>query len=62
MPNKLSPKIGIDKPIGKLYVYNNSTLLSDIDIYLENELKRNSWKYYFKYFLNCYKYLSTFSI
>lgn len=61
MPNKLSPKIGIDKPIGKLYVYNNSTLLSDIDIYLENELKRNSWKYYFKYFLNCYKYLSTFS-
>lgn len=62
MPNKLSPKIGIDKPIGKLYVYNNSTLLSDIDIYLENELKRNSWKYYFKYFFNCYKYLSTFSI
>ena len=62
MPNKLSPKIGIDKPIGKLYVYNNSTLLSDIDIYLENKLKRNSWKYYFKYFLNCYKYLSTFNI
>ena len=62
MPNKLSPKIGIDKPIGKLYVYNNSTLLSDIDIYLENKIKRNSWKYYFKYFLNCYKYLSTFNI
>ena len=48
MPNKLSYTINIDKPIGKLYLYNNNSLILDINIYLEKKLRKNTWKYYFK--------------
>ena len=41
--------------VGKLYLYNNETLLCSSNIFLENKLIPNNWLFYFKQFLSFYK-------
>ena len=45
--NRLSSKIKKGSKIGELKVLSESNELCSIDVKLENELKQNSWKYYF---------------
>lgn len=41
--------------VGKIYLYNNETLLCSVNIFLENTLIPNDWRFYFKQFLSYYK-------
>lgn len=41
--------------IGKLYLYNNGNLLCKVKIFLDNNLKRNSFIFYLKYFFKLIK-------
>lgn len=46
--NKFSPKLKKGSKIGTFYIYNNDNLLCSTDIFLENNLTKNNWKYYYK--------------
>ena len=52
--NTFSPNISPNSVVGKLYVYNNKSLLCSLDIILENTLVKNDWKYYFKEIFKTY--------
>ncbi len=41
--------------VGTLYLYNNNDLICESKILLDNELKRNSWMFYFKNFFEIFK-------
>lgn len=41
--------------VGTLYLYNNNDLICESKILLANELKRNSWMFYFKNFFEVFK-------
>lgn len=55
--NSFSPSISPNSIVGKLYVYNDKTLLCSLDIILENSLLKNDWKYYFKEILKNHIFL-----
>lgn len=42
--------------VGTLHLYNDKTLLCQVNILLENKLIRNDWKYYFQTIFSSYKF------
>jgi len=52
--NTFTPKLIPNTKVGTLCIYNGNNLICDIDIYLENHLEPNDWKYYFKEILKNY--------
>ena len=46
--NKFSPKITKGTKVGSISLYNNDNLLCETSIILTNQLKINSWKFYYK--------------
>lgn len=52
--NKFSYKTKPNSKIGIIELYNNDKLICSVDIFLENELIKNDWKYYFKNILNLF--------
>lgn len=55
--NKFNPDTKPTSKVGILQLYNGNNILCDIDIYLENQLIKNNWKYYFKNILLKFKSL-----
>ncbi len=49
--NKFSSNVSKGTKVGKLYLYNNESLLCEMDITLENQLSKNTWNYYFWYII-----------
>jgi len=49
--NKFSSNVSKGTKVGKLYLYNNESLLCEMDITLENDLSKNTWSYYFWYII-----------
>ena len=52
---KFSPEISANSKVGTIQLYNNTDLLCETDIILENSLTKNSWSYYFKNILKIFK-------
>lgn len=53
--DKFSPNISSNSKIGTFYLYNNSDIICEIDILLEEPLNRISWDYYFINILKLFK-------
>lgn len=52
--NNFSYTTKVNSKVGTLELYNGNNLLCQADILLDNELYRNTWKYYFKEILNVF--------
>lgn len=50
-----SYKLSSDTQVGTLYLYNNDEFLCSSKIFLENNLEKNSWKFYLKKIFEVFK-------
>ncbi len=46
--DKFTPNIMVNSKVGSLYLYNGNILICNVDIFIDNQLIKNDWKYYFK--------------